>query len=238
MPDRKPSSLPFESGEPAEQALWSALADLPRGEPGPGVRRRFYHGLEQARGQRWTVRLREWLGLRGNAGWVTATACVLIGFGLAQTLDRRPGGVAPPPRLVALEDSVAQLRRELILDRLQDDAATTRLKGVVEAGQVVQTDREVARALLTRASQDPSPSVRSAAIDALAPELRTRDMGDSLMNLLENAESPIVQLALVDLVLRHGTAEQVRHLQQLADGGRLYPDLAQHVRQALGSQSI
>lgn len=237
MPDRKPSTLPFETGDPAEQALWSALADLPRGEPGPGLRRQFYHGLEQAHSQRWTTRLRNWLGLRGNAGWITATACVLIGFGLAQTVDRQAGG-AGPERLVALEDSVAQLKRELILDRLQDDSAATRLKGVVEAGQMVQTDREVARALLARATQDRSPSVRSAAVDALAPELRSQDVGSSLMNLLKNAESPLVQLALVDLVLRHGSSEQVHQLQQLADSGRLYPDLAQHVRQALGSQSI
>jgi hypothetical protein len=58
------------------------------------------------------------------------------------------------------------------------------------------------------------------------------------MALLEGAESPIVQLALADLVLRHGDRPQVRQLQSLADAGRLHPDIVRHVNNALGSQTV
>jgi len=236
MPDKKTTSVPFETGDAAEQRLWTALGDLPRGEPSPDMRRSFYQRLEQANSRRWNQRLRDWLGMRNNAGWITATACVLIGFGAAQLTNQPQSG--GQDRLAALEQNINLLNRELILDRLQDDAAGTRLAGVYDARYVVADDARVAQALLQRAATDRSSSVRSAAIDALGSQLSSDAVGGELMALLENADSPIVQLALVDLVLRNGNAMQLAQLQRMADDKRLHPDLAKHVNKSLGSESI
>lgn len=234
MPDKKPTSLPFESDEPAEHKLWAALSELPRGEPSDRLRQRFYSGLHEAGRRPWTQHLGQWLGLQAG-GWVTAAACLLLGFGFAQVIDRP---TAETSKVVAIEENVARLQRELILDRLQDASASTRLRGVVDASEVVAHDQQVARALLDRAAQDASLSVRSAAIDALGSQLGSGEIGAELMRLLQGAESPIVQLALVDLVLRNGDGEQIRQLQGLADSGKLHPDLVRHVNNALRSQSI
>lgn len=234
MSDRKPSSLPFESEDRDEQRLWAALSDLPRGEPSDHLRRRFYSGLHDAGRRTWAERLSQWLGLHG-AGWVTAAACLAVGFAVATVIG---GGQPENGRLEVLEQGMARLQRELILDRLEDASASTRLRGVVDASEVAAFDQQVARALLDRAAQDRSTSVRSAAIDALGSQLRSGDIGNELMRLLEAAESPIVQLALVDLVLRHGDPQQVRQVQELADGGQLHPDINRHVNNALRSQSI
>lgn len=236
MPDKKTTSVPFESSDAGEQRLWAALDDLPRGEPSPAMRRSFYRRLEQASSRRWGERLREWLGMRNNAGWVTATACVLIGFGAAQlTNEQAPGN---QDRLAALEQNINVLNRELILDRLQDEAAGTRLAGVYDARYVVADDAQIAQALLQRAATDRSSSVRSAAIDALGPQLNSDAVGGELMALLEDADSPIVQLALVDLVLRNGNTTQLAQLKRLADDARLHPDLVMHVHKSLGSEAI
>ena len=48
MPDKKTTSVPFESSDQQEQNLWAALGELPRGEPSPDMRRSFYQRLEQA----------------------------------------------------------------------------------------------------------------------------------------------------------------------------------------------
>lgn len=236
MPDKKTTSVPFESSSTEEQRLWDALDDLPRNEPSPDMRRSFYRRLEQTNSQRWGVRLRDWLGMRNNAGWVTATACVLIGFGAAQLTYEQP--VGDQDRLLALEQNINILNRELILDRLQDEAAGTRLAGVYDARYVVQDDAQVAQALLQRAATDRSSSVRSAAIDALGPQLSTDTVGSELMTLLESADSPIVQLALVDLVLRNGSATQLTQLQRLADDKHLHPDLVRHVHKSLRNETI
>jgi len=236
MRDRKNPSLPFESSDSAEQQLWQALDDLPRADPPASLRRSFYNELEKAGSPGWGARLRGWLGLSGNSGWVTATACLLIGFGVAQMAVER-GGVEPS-RLAALEENISLLNRQLVLDRLQNDAPGTRLLGVYTASSLVQNDQQIAQALLIRASEDPSQSVRSAAIDALGSQLNSDAVGGELMSLLESAESPIVQLALVDLVLRNGSQQQISQLLRLANENRLYPDLVRHVQKSLGSETI
>lgn len=233
---KKTTSLPFESSDTSEQELWSALGDLPAAEPSPNLRRSFYQQLERANSLGWSGRLGNWLGISGNSGWVTATACLLIGFGAAQMAGQQTDNA--PERLAVMEENIALLNRELILDRLQDDTAGTRLMGIHAASYMVQDDNEIAQALLRSASSDRSSSVRSAAIDALAPQLNTPSVGAELMNLLSSAESPIVQLALVDLVLRNGDNNQLDQLLKLADENKLHPDLVRHVNKSLRSETI
>jgi hypothetical protein len=235
-PDLNNPSLPFTSSDPAEQQLWQALGELPRAEPPASLRRSFYDKLENAGSSNWSTRFRSWLGLRSNSGWVTAAACLLIGFGVAQLANDRDSG--DTARLAALENNIELLNRQLVLDRLQNDAAGTRLLGVYDAGALVQGDHQLTQALLTRATQDPSLSVRSAAIDALGSQLHSETVGGELMSLLESAESPIVQLALVDLVLRNGNQQQLSQLLRLANENRLYPDLVRHVQKSQGSETV
>jgi hypothetical protein len=234
MPDRNHPSLPFDSEDAQEQELWQRMQDLPAVEPPEHLRRRFYEELETASAPTLGQRLRDWLGLSGNTGWITATACAVLGFGLAQTLSQ------PAPddssRLAVLEQNVALLNRELALDRMQAQTVSTRLLGVQNAGSLGQADPAVIDALLQRASEDRALSVRSAAIEALAPHLADAEVGDALMGLLEAADSPIVQLSLVDLVLRHGTGPQLERVRRLADTGALHPDLVRHVNNAIGSE--
>lgn len=238
MPDRETTAVPFEAGDAGEQALWEALGDLPRGEPSAELRRRFYRSLEHAGRPGPLARLREWLGLGSNMGWVTVAASLVLGIGLSQALlQDSPGSPVPVnggDRLAALEANVAMLNREVILGRLSNESASLRLQGVMQASSLAAQDPELAKALLATAAQDRSSSVRSAAIDALAPQLGDEAFSNELLQLLEQAESPLVQLALVDLVLRYGSNEQRARLLQLAEQDRLYPDLIQHVRKSLG----
>lgn len=236
MSDRENQNVPFEGDTPSEQKLWAALEDLPRTEPSPQMRRTFYNELDKAANLGFSQRLRAWLGIGNNRGWLTVTACLVVGVVLGQALNR--ADPAEATRLVALEQNIALLNRELILDRLSDSAAGNRLRGVLDASSFVQDDAEIARALLLRATEDRVTAVRSAAIDALGPSLNSSSIGDELMQLLQDAESPIVQLALVDLVLRNGSQTQLQQLLQLANDERLHPDLAIHVKSALGVETI
>ena len=236
MSERETNSVTFDSEDASEQRLWNDLRNLPRGEPSAGLRQNFYSKLDRAGREGPAVRIGRWLGLSGGPGWLTAAACVLFGLGLGQTLNLSAS--ADSTRLLALEQNVAMLSRELILDRLQDATPSQRLRGVIDAGSFVEGDTEIARALLARATGDNVLSVRSAAIDALGPRLTSTEVGDELMKLLEDAESPLIQLALVDLVLRNGSESQLQQLLLLASRGRLHPDLAKHVQNSMGSESV
>lgn len=231
MSENKPSNLPFSSEDVAENELWKSLGTLPAEEPSTRLRQEFYRKLELVSQPTVVARLRGLLGFSGNVGWITAAACVLLGLGVGQFLDDAGSGDAV--RLAALEENVSMLNRNLILDRLENDTASKRLRGVIDAAYLVGDDSEIANALLRRATEDRVQSVRSAAIDALGSQLGTPTVGEQLMDMLQQSDTPLVQLALVDLVLRNGSQQQVELLLSLVDGGRLHPDLARHVLTSL-----
>lgn len=229
MTDKKSRGLPLDA-DADQQALWDALGEVALDEPSPRLRQGFYRHLERAGRPPFWLRLQRFLGFGDASGWLTAAACLLAGIGTGMLAG---GGSNADARLAALEDNVTALNRRLILDRLENETPGKRLRGVMDAAQVVGRDAEVTQALLARATQDRVPSVRSAAIDALGTHLQSPAVSKPLMNLLTEADSPIVQLALVDLVLRYGSDEQVDRLLTLAEESRLHPDLSRHVIRTL-----
>jgi hypothetical protein len=226
--------VPFESDDAGEQRLWSDLGQLPQAAPSQRLRRRFYDELDEA--DRRLHRRRRWLGLVSAPGLAAAMGCLFVGVIVGLLLRSPPA--TNQAQLAQLQQQVAILNRNLVLDRLENDSASKRLLGVIEASDLAEHDPEVRRALLERAVDDRVHSVRSAAIDAIGPRVGTPAVGDELMASLENAESPLVQLALADLVLRYGNPKQMEQLLRLVERGALHPDVAQHVKSSVSRNRV
>jgi tryptophan synthase alpha subunit len=107
----------------------------------------------------------------------------------------------------------------------------------MDAADLTEDDPQITEALLARATGDRVASIRSAAIDALAPRMSSPAVSEQLISLLEGAESPLAQFALVDLVLRYGDSAQLGALRDIANSGRLHPDLERYIDQSLGRES-
>lgn len=232
MSDKKPSDLPFTSEELAENRLWDQLAEIKSARPSARLRKNFYATLEQASRPTCAARVRNFLGISGSAGWITAAACLLVGMMTGLLLDSGSAN-SSSERLAALEQNVTMLNRTLILDRLENDSAGKRLQGILDAAYFADQDPEIANALLQRATRERVHSVRAAAIDVLGRQLGAPKIGKRIMDSIAEAESPIVQLALIDMVLRNGDQQQLDELLKLAQDGLLYPDLSRHVLTSL-----
>ncbi|MEO1575335.1 MAG: hypothetical protein AAFU65_10300, partial [Pseudomonadota bacterium] len=96
-----------------------------------------------------------------------------------------------------------------------------------------QRDPAVAAALLQRAAIDAVPSVRSAAIGALGNEINETRTAGQLMSVLTASDSPIVQMAIIDLILRHGDPSLQRRLRDQVSLGTIHPSLAGYVQDTL-----
>lgn len=234
MSEKHRNGVPFESDDAGEQQLWSDLEQLPQEAPSQNLRRRFYDELEHA--DRRLHRRRRWLGWITAPGLAAAIGCLFVGVTIGLLL--RNSSAPQRAELSQLQQQVAMLNRNLVLDRLENDSASKRLLGVMEASDLAEHDPEIRRALLERAVDDRVHSVRSAAIDALGPRLGTPAVGDELMASLEKAESPLVQLALADLVLRYGNPTQLEQLLRLSERGLLHPDVAKHVKSSVSRNRV
>jgi hypothetical protein len=235
MSDKRKNGVPFDSEDAGEQQLWRELENLPQeAVPSQRLRRRFYDALEHA--DRRMHRRRRWLSLISAPGLAAALGCLVVGvmIGLQFRTTAAPGYT----ELAQLQQQVAILNRNLVLDRLESDSASKRLLGVIEASDLASRDPEIMRALLERAVDDRVHSVRTAAIDALGPRIGTPGVGDELMASLEKAESPLVQLALADMVLRYGNPKQMEQLVQLSERNKLHPDVAQHVKSSVSRHPV
>jgi hypothetical protein len=234
MSEKRKGGVPFESDDTAEQQLWSDLENLPHEAPSQRLRRRFYDELEHA--DRHLHRRRRLFGWITAPGLAVAAGCLFVGVMVGLLLRSAPS--ASHAELAQLQQQVAILNRNLVLDRLENDSASKRLLGVIEASDLAEHDPEVRRALLERAVDDRVHSVRSAAIDAIGPRVGSPAVGDELMASLEKAQSPLVQLALADLVLRYGNPKQIEQLLQLSEQGRLHPDVAKHVTSSVSGNRV
>jgi hypothetical protein len=234
MSDKRKGGVPFESDDASEQQLWNELESLPQEAPSQRLRRRFYDELEQA--DRRLHRRRRWLGWITAPGLAAAAGCLFVGVIVGLALRSPPA--ASHAEVAQLQQQVAMLNRNLVLDRLENDSASKRLAGVMEASNLAEHDPEVRRALLERAVDDRVHSVRSAAIDAIGPRVGSPAVGEELMGSLEKAESPLVQLALADLVLRYGNPMQMEQLLRLSERGALHPDVAKHIKSSLSRNPV
>jgi anti-sigma factor RsiW len=193
--------------------LWRNLALLPPDEPGSAVRERFYETLSAYRdGAATGVKQRAavWPALsRIAAGLALMAAGAAIGYGLRSNQ-------ASANEITQLRGEVNNMRQLVTLSLLQQQSASERLRGVSWAVRAEPSDTEVLDALLTHVSHDPNVNVRLAAVDALRPFASNRITREAVMQALAGQTEPIVQVALIDLLVDLKEKEAAQELKRVS----------------------
>jgi hypothetical protein len=116
---------------------------------------------------------------------------------------------------------------------MQQQSASERLKGVNWSYQVQQPDNQVLSALLDTLMHDSNVNVRLATIDAL------RRFGDQptvrrgVIEAMPREESPMVQVALIDLAVDLHEKESIGTLRQLAEDKKFDPSVRDRAERGL-----
>jgi anti-sigma factor RsiW len=215
------------------QALWASLGSTPAAEPGPEMRTRFdvmlmayKHGLDHGHSRSWHERLNSWIA----AWWPRqpilqfGLALGLLGVGVFAGFQARP----VPPRnteqngeITELRGELSQMRQLFAVSLMQQQSAGDRLRGVNWSYQLQQPSREVLTTLLETLMHDPSVNVRLATVDAL------RQFGDQpvvrrgVIEAMARQDSPMVQMALIDLAVDLREKQSVQTLQQMSQDAKL-----------------
>jgi len=191
--------------------------------------------------------LERWLPRRplAQAGLAAATLAVgvLIGSGHGLALLRggiRGGGDAregQPSEIGQLRQEVRSLSQLVTLSLLKQDSASERLRGVSFGRLAEPGDERVLQALLDTLSHDPDVNVRLAAVDALAPALERPVVRDRMLQEVRKQGSPMVQIALIDLLVARDRAASQRQLRDLAASPALDETVRGYLRSRLGPLS-
>jgi HEAT repeat protein len=144
-------------------------------------------------------------------------ALLVLAFGAGMALGPGPKKGAPePPVLAQLRDEVTSLRHMVVLTLLRQPSASDRLQGVSLSSCVSQPDQMVLSALLQALNSDPNVNVRVAAVEALGPFAAQAMVKQGLLRSLATDTSPVVQIELIDTMVRLREKESIPILKQIA----------------------
>lgn len=215
--------------------LWNQMDLLPEAAPGPDVRPRFYQMLEAYQQGRSEAKKekRSWFAWwPQQPAWQIGLSFALLAVGvfaghLWSNRDTRTVDVAQ------LRSEVDTMRQLVTLSLLQQQSASDRLKGVNWAYRVEQSDTEVLSALLKTVNQDPNVNVRLAAVDALRNFGRSPVTRKALVQSIPKQTSPMVEIALIDLLVDLKEKPSVPVLRNMLSKPDLDPNVRQRVDTAL-----
>jgi HEAT repeat protein len=137
--------------------------------------------------------------------------CLVVGVTAGHLLTAR----SERPELARLREEVQNTRQLVALSLLQQQSASERLRGVNWSYRVTQPDDEVFKALIDTVRYDSSVDVRLAAVDALRRYTGEPQVRNGLLQALRGPQSPLVQIALIDLMVDTRDRQAVPTLEQL-----------------------
>jgi hypothetical protein len=195
--------------------VWRGLETMAEPEPSPAMRARFLEtlhayqeGFQEAQ-RKLTYQAPKpgwWAGfLPARPVWQAAFAAALIvASGLGGRYLLAPRNAEPPanPEIAQLRNQVESLRQLVALSLLQEQSPSSRLRGVGYSYQMSQPDQQVQQALLHTVNHDTNVNVRLSAVDALAKFAGNPEVRRALVDSLPVQDSPLVQIALIDLLVQ------------------------------------
>lgn len=231
-------------------ALWNKLALLPQEQPSPVLRERFRTLLQafeegravESRGQ--VRRLPQgssnvmplWTG-SSWLRWVAVAACAVLllggGFAVGRATSNTVAPIGAQIELASLRSELAGMRQLVVLSMLQQQSAAERLQAITLSTQQGQSDPKVLEALLGALRSDSNVAVRLAALDALSHHGRQPIVQRGLVQALQPQESPLVQVALIDLLVELREPGARQQLQRVRQDPNLNPVVRQRAEWAL-----
>ena len=151
---------------------------------------------------------------------------LLSGYGLA-------GSSRNSQELAQLREEVHGLSNLLTVSLLHQESASERLKGVSWSSRLEGTDPAISAALVYTMKHDRNVNVRLAALDALAKDISSPDVRREIIHALPEQASPLMQVALVDLLVQINDGESRDVLQQAMNKPNLHPDVLKRIKQGI-----
>jgi anti-sigma-K factor RskA len=256
LPDYLQGSLRAEQDHVVEQHLtecadcredvviWKKLSLLPVEQPSAASRERFESMLrayqtgrndKASLGFERSKRGSVWSWLRSPVGAVAWSAALLVMgifagnyFGGKTTHTN-----ANPDEIAQMRIDLANMKQMVVLSMLQQQSASERLQAVSYSRREDQLDPQVMSALVHTLRYDGSVDVRLAALDALSRHGAQPQVHKGVVDALQEQQSPLVQVALIDLMVEWRDPDAAQRLRNFVQTPNLNPTVKQRADWAL-----
>lgn len=214
-------------------AIWAKLGVLPQEQPSSRLRANFYAMLENYKrrpANRFAEFWKEFWSFRKPAyGFSFGLALLLIGVGAGTLLTGGTGS----SKVTVLREELQDMRQTVALSMLDRASAAERLEGISWSAGLDNPGQKTLDALVNKLNNDPNVNVRLAAVDALYLFRGNPGVKESLIQSLTKQESPLVQVALIDLLTEIRERRAADALKQLIEKSKLAPEVKEHAELGL-----
>jgi hypothetical protein len=133
-----------------------------------------------------------------------------VGFWISKQNDQQL-------RIATIEKEMAQTKL-LMMQMLGDDqSASKRIQGVNVAITMNRADDQLVKALVKAMNHDPNSNVRLAALEALSKFIDEPNVKAQLIESLETQNDPVVQISLIQLMVKMKEKSVIKDLQRIVD---------------------
>jgi anti-sigma-K factor RskA len=231
-----------------EVLIWKKLSLLPAEQPSKESRERFEAMLEAyqtGRKDKASARLEReksgsvWNWLRSPVGAVAWSAALLVigvfaGVNAGNYFGNKPvHSNTSQDEIAAMHTELTNMKQMVVLSMLQQQSASERLQGVSFSRREDQLDPQVMSALVHTLRYDGSVDVRLAALDALSRHGAQPQVHKGVVDALQEQQSPLVQVALIDLMLEWRDPDAAQRLRNFVQTPNLNPTVKQRADWAL-----
>lgn len=213
--------------------LWDSMGSLQAPPPSEKMQVRFdamletfKQGVEERRGVFYY--LRQLFAVRPGFTWAYSLVLVVLGAGLGYLFMRPSQPVAPD-----LSSQVRELKEMVLLTLLENPSASERIRGVSYTSEIKTVNKKVIDALLSTLNNDPNSNVRLMTLDALTHYANKPAVREGLVRSITQQESPLVQAALADVMLKLQEKKAVPQLKELLQQKGLNEMVRDKIQQTL-----
>lgn len=141
---------------------------------------------------------------------IAAAAILLVGFLIGNTIGSENGAVivgddafakAETQSIQEAENETEAVRSQLVIALADQPSASKRLQAVSEVNKMSNATDQVIVALFKMLNSDPNVNVRLAAVTSLSKYVDNPKVREGLVMSITKQESPLVQLALAELMV-------------------------------------
>jgi HEAT repeat protein len=153
----------------------------------------------------------------------------LVGGYFLRTPEQQQSG----SQIKALTEQVTEMKEMMMLTLLEKESASDRLKAVSLSSEMGQASDKVTAALLQTLNSDENVNVRLAALDALRPYTKNSDVRQEIIRSIAKQQSPLVQVALAELMVDLQDKSSVKELQKILKDKKTPLDVKKKIEQSI-----
>jgi len=208
------------------RALWGMLDEVEVPGPSAEAQIRFDAMLDSYKGSvrsgndegagLWS-RLRQLF--RGHPAFAVGYSLLLVlaglGFGYGFHRSSAGGDSGNQKELMALTTQIGEMREMMMKSLLQNPSASERMRGVGYTSEIRTVNSDVIKALLSTLNDDPNINVRLMTLEALTHYASNPAVREGLVQSILQQESPLMQTALADVMLKLQEKRAIHPLKKL-----------------------